>query len=103
MSKEISIFDFEIENSNAVNYGKFYWGVVLNDGRYMFFHADRVVIDDSNLVAVRDIATPNEHDGQSQVTLCLAPGQWLTYFAASAMTGEPVCVDNLLPKEKTSK
>jgi hypothetical protein len=90
----VYLFNYDSENQDAVQYGKFYWGVILTDGRYMYFHADKVVVDGGSLVAMREIARPNEHDGDVQVTLSIAHGHWMSFFAANIVTGEPVCVDN---------
>ncbi len=87
------IFDYDSNNEDASVHGKRYWGVILPDGRYMYFHADRVIADAGSLVALREVQSENESDGEIQTTLALAHGQWSAYFAANVVTGEPICVD----------
>jgi hypothetical protein len=98
------LFDYTSSNENADEYGKRYWGVILNDGRYMYIHADKLIVNESgDLIALRKIASSNEHDGSTQMTFCLAKGQWLSFFAANVLTGYPVCVDNTVSVSETTK
>lgn len=87
------IFDYDSQNEDAINYGKRYWGVILPDGRYIYLHADLIATDGGCLVAMREIVRPGASDGFTETTLALSPGQWSAFFAANALTGEPVCVD----------
>lgn len=87
------IFDYDSSNEEAINYGKRYWGVILPDGRYLYFHADRVVADAGSLVALREVASSTESDGEIETTLALSHGQWSAFFAANVVTGEPICID----------
>lgn len=93
MTKPLFNYDYESEDSSK--YGKFYWGIILQDGRHIYINADRMNVSDSgDLIALREIARPNEHDGEIQMTFSLARGQWLSFFAASVISGMPVCLDN---------
>jgi hypothetical protein len=95
--ESIHLFNGEIRNPDASNYGAFYWGVVLEDGRSIYIHADRMVVTDTgDLIA---ISTSRSKDGvrtdrNPQPMLALAKGHWVSYFAASVLDGEPVALDN---------
>jgi len=69
-------------------YGRYYWGVSLSDGKVVNLMADRLVITDGVLVAIREAG-----DGQ-HVNVAFAPGRWTHCWAASMFTGEPVAVDH---------
>ena len=104
MSVHLFNFDGRPETNAPENYGQRYWGVYLVDGRQVYFHADKVVVSsDGALLAVRT----HEHvyvDGEptyeykfldeAYSTLGFASGQWLSYFSASAINGDPVSIDN---------
>jgi hypothetical protein len=40
-------FNWDFKNPNAEKYGRYYWGILLNDGRYIYVHADKAVITDT--------------------------------------------------------
>jgi hypothetical protein len=47
-------FNWDIENPNAIHYGNYYWGVLLNDGRYIYLNADKAVISNTgDLILMR--------------------------------------------------
>ena len=49
----VHLFNYEIENSNSINYGQMYWGVVLEDSRTIYLNADKMVITDTgDLIAI---------------------------------------------------
>lgn len=87
------LFNYTSSNENAEKYGKFYWGVILSDGRFLSFYANKVDVKDGALIATREVLGPNENDGLPQNPLIIASGQWSSCFAASVITGDPICVD----------
>lgn len=95
--ESIHLFNGEVQNPNASNYGAFYWGIVLEDDRSIYIHADKMVVTDTgDLIAV---STSRSKDGirtdrSPQPMLALAKTHWVAYFAASIIDGEPVALDN---------
>ena len=87
------LFNYKSSNENAEKYGKFYWGVILSDGRFLSFYANKVDVKDGALIATREVLGPNEDDGLPQNALIIAAGQWSSCYAASVITGDPICVD----------
>ena len=87
------LFNYKSNNENAEKYGKFYWGVILSDGRFLSFYANKVDVKDGALIATREVLGPNENDGLPQNPLIIASGQWSACYAASVITGDPICVD----------
>jgi hypothetical protein len=117
----VHLFNYETENPKSVNYGQFYWGVVLEDSRTIYLNADKMVITDTgDLIAIsttqKKSITPEMTELQIDFAefekeprreplplLALANGRWLSYFAASVMTGEPIGIDNSVKYEKSVK
>jgi len=109
----IHLFNYETENSKAINYGQFYWAIVLEDSRLIHVNADKMVVTDTgDLIAISNTKRLEGESGasysvprDSMPLLALASGRWLSYYAASAMTGEAVALDNSTKYEepKTSK
>ena len=47
-------FNWDFSNPNAINYGDYYWGILLNDGRYVYLNADKAVVSDTgDLIMMR--------------------------------------------------
>lgn len=92
----INLFNYESENENAERYGRYYWGIVLADGRYIYLHADSMEVSDAgDILALRKMDDDEDEDSLgTQITLSVAKGQWLTFFAANLMNGNPVSIDN---------
>lgn len=88
-------------------YGRLYWCVVrywaaLNgqaDGN-VYFYADEVFVEDGILVAWS--AYPRGGSRRVPV-IAFPPGQWVHFFAASSLTGEPLVVDNRIKADKKPK
>ena len=117
----VHLFNYETENPKSVNYGQFYWGVVLEDSRTIYLNADKMVITDTgDLIAIsttqKKSITPEMTELQIDFAefekeprreplplLALANGHWLSYFAASVMTGEPIGIDNSVKYEESVK
>jgi hypothetical protein len=96
----MKLFNYKSENANAEKYGKFYWGAILSDGRFISFYANKVDVVDGALIASREVLSPSENDGLPQNLLAIAAGQWSSYFAASVITGDPVCIDRTEKEEE---
>lgn len=98
----IHLFNYDTENPKAINYGQFYWGIVLEDSRLIHVNADKMVVTDTgDLIAISNTKKLQGESGASYSVprdpmplLALASGRWLSYYAASAMTGEAVALDN---------
>jgi hypothetical protein len=117
----VHLFNYEIENSNSIHYGQLYWGIILEDSRTIYLNADKMVITDTgDLIAISNTRkksinlgmTKSEiEDAQYQKEprpeplplLALANGRWMSYFAASVMTGEPIGIDNSVKYEEEKK
>lgn len=69
-------------------YGRYYWGVNLATGGEIYLTADDVVVSENGALSfLRD-------GDKNRVNLILAPGAWLSVFAASLMSGHPVAVEH---------
>ena len=93
----LHLFNDDIRNPNAVNYGAYYWGIILEDGRSIYVNADKMVVTDTgDLIAVSTTRMKNSvrTSHEPQPMLALARGHWVSYFAASSLTGEAVALDN---------
>ena len=117
----VHLFNYEIENSNSIHYGQFYWGVVLEDSRTIYLNADKMVITDTgDLIAISttqkksitpemteleiDFAEFEKEPRREPIPLlALANGRWLSYFAASVLTGEPIGIDNSVEYKEDKK
>jgi hypothetical protein len=93
------LYNYNISfNENAMRHGQHYWGITLADGRTIMIHADKLVVSDTgDLIAIK---THYYHPDlekyqpapESKTTFGLASGQWLTYFMADTLVGEPLCL-----------
>ena len=118
----IHLFNYEIENSDSIHFGKWYWGIILEDSRTIYLNADKMVITDTgDLIAISTTRQKSLYPGMTKEQiedaryekeprlephpiLALANGRWMSYFAASTMSGEPVGIDTSVEyKENTKK
>ncbi len=90
---QIHPFNWNLENPNAVKYGDYYWGILLNDGRYIYAHADKVLVTDTGDVMLMRNNTKSETSFMEPY-LVLAKGHWVSFFAANILNGSPVSLDN---------
>lgn len=71
-----------------------YWGVRVNEAisyKDIMLTADTVEIMDGNLVFKRE-------DGL--IVFCVSNTDWLCFYAASCIDGNPVCVEHWEPVER---
>lgn len=73
--------------SEAKEYGNIYYGVKTKEGQTRMFYADEVVCKDGNLIASR-----KTKEGENQVTLAFAKGEWVHLFTASIIDGRALCI-----------
>jgi hypothetical protein len=107
----VHLFNYETANSESVNYGQWYWGVVLEDSRTIYLNADKMVISDTgDLIAISTAKRSKNESGESfrvptepKPTLAIAKSHWVSYFAASVLTGEAVSLDNSVKYEEDTK
>jgi hypothetical protein len=88
---------------DAWRYGKYFYVATLADGRDVGFSADRVLVTDTgDLLAMSTSFASDKEDGTGRfdredrdprTILCLAKGQWVCFYAASAISGDPVGLD----------
>lgn len=98
----IHLFNYAFENPNSINYGQFYWAIVLEDSRVIYINADKMVISDTgDLIAIsntrkveNELGIPYTAPRDPAPLLALASGRWLSFYAASVLTGEAVALDN---------
>ena len=75
------------------NYGSKYW-CITGDGDPLYLYADTLVVETGALVAYGGFRANDESpqpDGEMQEIYAIAAGQWHTFFAASLISGDPVC------------
>jgi hypothetical protein len=117
----VHLFNYEIENSNSIHYGQLYWGIILEDSRTIYLNADKMVITDTgDLIAISNTRKKSIKPGMTKSEmedaqyekeprpeplplLALANGRWMSYFAASVMSGEPIGIDNSVKYEEKKK
>jgi hypothetical protein len=88
---------------DAWRYGKYFYVATLADGRDVGFSADRVLVTDTgDMLAMSTSFARDRGDGTGKfdrqdtdpkTILCLAKDQWVSFYAASALTGDPVGLD----------
>lgn len=79
--------DERFGNPGCEKYGSFYWVVKLSRGE-QYIHADKVVIEQGCLVFYH-----TDTDGNLKFQNAIfAPGQWLSCYAASQLTGNMIAV-----------
>ena len=117
----VHLFNYEIENSNSIHYGQLYWGIILEDSRTIYLNADKMVITDTgDLIAISNTQKKSFTPGMTKSEwvdsefekeprreplplLALANGRWMSYFAASVISGEPIGIDNSVEYEENTK
>jgi hypothetical protein len=131
-------FNWDFKGPGAEKYGQYFWGILLNDGRYIYVHADKAVITNTgDLMMMRmrnykltrveeklrdnlleNMKAYHEYNNYENIpwyvkysdqhekivskedefvmepNLVLSSGNWVAYFGANVMTGDPVCLDN---------
>jgi hypothetical protein len=101
--------DVEMENeeqsaTGAAKHGQYFYGVELQNRTVVMFYADRVAIEPSGVLCAY-----RKRDEGMQITLAWLPGQWLHFWAASVLDGQPIAVDSVIspsdskPKVKASR
>ena len=90
------------EDGSAARYGEWFWAVGLPDGREAMCYADRVEITAQGALLLwreTELANPDTFERTplpgSRLMLALAPGGWLTVYAASVLDGSPVAIEHL--------
>jgi hypothetical protein len=92
-----------IEYEDAWRYGKYFYRATLADGRDVGFSADKVLVTDTgDMLAMSTSFARDREDGtgrfdredtEPRTILCLKKDQWVCFYAASALTGDPVGID----------
>jgi hypothetical protein len=86
-----------IEYENAWKYGEYFYIVTLADGRDVGISVDKVLVTGTgDLLAMSSTLRDDRNETipiEPKTILCLAKGQWLSFYAASALTGDPVGID----------
>lgn len=86
---------------NAWRYGKYFYVITLADGRDVAVSTDKILVTDTGaLLALSSTRCVDNKDGgfdridsDQKTILCLANGQWLSFYAASALNGDPVGIE----------
>jgi hypothetical protein len=87
------------EYEKAYRWGEFFHVVTLKDGRDIGLSADKVVVTDNGdfialSTAILDESTMNRVPFSTPKTiLSLAKGEWISFYSASAMTGDPLGIE----------
>jgi hypothetical protein len=86
-----------IEYENAWKYGEYFYIVTLADGRDVGISVDKVLVTSTGDLLAMSSTFKNDRNEtmtiEPKTILCLAKGQWLSFYAASALTGDPVGID----------
>jgi hypothetical protein len=101
--------DVEMENeeqaaTGAAKHGQYFYGVELQNKTVVMFYADQVAIEPSGVLCAF-----RKRDEVMRMTLAWLPGQWLHFWAASVLDGQPIAVDSVIspsdskPKVKASR
>jgi hypothetical protein len=81
---------------SAADYGKYFWHIETHKTGVMA-NADRAAVEHGCLMLFRD--GDKEKGRPEQLLLAYAPGQWLSFGAASVMDGHRIAVDSVNPKK----
>lgn len=96
---------FNPRHGQTLNYDKAHlWGqyfhvVTLKDGRDIGLSADKVVVtDNGDFIALSssiydEVKAERIPLSNTKTILALASGEWISFYAASAMSGDPLGVD----------
>lgn len=90
--------------SSAPNYGDRFYGVATPTGNLMI-HADRVEVAAGCLIFYGAYRAIDRHGsegpkGNQLMTYAFGPGEWIRFWAASCLTGEPVVVDSYIARSE---
>ena len=97
-----------VKYDKAYLYGQYFHVVTLKDGRDIGLSADKVVVtDNGDLIAISNNyydETKNERVPlpTSKTVLALSRGEWVSFYSASAVNGDPIGIEwfDQIPKLK---
>lgn len=86
-----------LEYENAWRYGEYFYIVTLADGRDVGISTDKILVTGTgDLLAMSSTIRNTKGEvmnTEPKTILCLAKNQWLSFYAASVSTGDPVGID----------
>jgi hypothetical protein len=89
----------DVKFENASDWGKFFHRVTLKDGRDIGFSADKVAVtDNGDLIAISNSHYNSETKKYDpletpKTIVALAKGEWICFYSASVLTGDPIGID----------
>jgi hypothetical protein len=92
-------YDKDVSFEGASRYGKYFHVATLKDGRSVGFSADKVLVTATgDLLAMSTsyfslMSEERKETTEAKTILCLAAGEWLSFYAASVSDGDPVGID----------
>ena len=84
---------------NAWRHGQYFFIATLKDGRDIGFSADKVVVTDNGDLIAISTSFYNDEVGKRvpsenpKTVIALARGEWVSYYSANVVTGDPVAID----------
>lgn len=98
--KTVTPFNYpeRVSFPEAYRYGRYFHIATLKDGRDIAFSADKVLVTGTgDLLAMSNSVynqiTKEREEVEPKTILCLARGEWLSFYAASVMDGDPIGVE----------
>jgi hypothetical protein len=89
----------DVSFENAYKWGQFFYRVTLKDGRDIGLSADKVLVtDNGDLIAMSNSLYDSETGKREQIEiaktiLALAKGEWISFYSANVITGDPIGID----------
>lgn len=91
----------------SYRYGQYFYRVTLKDGRDLAVWADKILITDTgDLLAISTTffsnSAENREPSPQRINLGLAKDEWVCFYSASVITGDPVGIDWVESDESAS-
>lgn len=89
----------DVSFEGAYKWGAFFHRATLKDGRDIGFSADKVVVtDNGDLIAISNSYWDEETGKRESIEvpktiIALAKGEWISFYSANILTGDPIGID----------
>lgn len=97
--KKSMLYPEGLKTKGSSDSGRYFYHVILPDGRLVGLHADKVLITDTgDLLAVSNSQWSKESAKYEsleylRVILAMANGEWVSFYQATILDGTPIGID----------
>lgn len=98
----------DVRFAGASKWGSYFHRVTLKDGRDIGFSADKVAVtDNGDLIAISNSVWSDESGKREpldipKTIIALAKGEWVSFYSANVVTGDPIGIDWFESTEKSN-